>query len=72
MPNGIPSNAVSMSLSDAIETPTLPTSPSDCGESGSYPICVGKSNAMLRPVWPFSSINLKRSFVSFASPNPEY
>ena len=27
---------------------------------------------MLRPVWPFSSINLNLSFVSFASPNPEY
>ena len=28
LPNGIPSNAVIMSFSDAIETPTFPTSPS--------------------------------------------
>jgi len=30
-----------MSFSDAIDTPTLPTSPSARDESGSCPICVG-------------------------------
>ena len=50
LPKGIPLNAVIMSFKDAIDTPTFPTSPSALDESGSCPICVGRSNAILSPV----------------------
>ncbi len=54
----IPSNSVSMSASDAIATPHLPTSPSDSGWSGSRPISVGRSKATLSPVPPLASSSL--------------
>ena len=54
-PRSIPSNSVSMSSSVSIATPSRPTSPSDCGESESCPISDGMSNAVLSPVWPWSS-----------------
>ena len=54
-PSGMPSNSVSMSASDAMLTPHLPTSPSDSSWSGSRPISVGRSNATLRPVPPAAS-----------------
>ena len=52
--SGMPSSSVSMSPLWAIETPTLPTSPLASSWSGSYPVWVGRSNAIERPVWPFS------------------
>ena len=50
--SGMPSKSRSMSASETMLTPHLPTSPSDSGWSGSRPISVGKSNATLRPVPP--------------------
>src|SRR3990172_5099207 len=47
---GISRNRVSMSSSEEIDTPTLPTSPRAMGSSASYPICVGRSKATERPV----------------------
>ena len=61
-----------MSASESIATPTLPTSPSERGWSESYPICVGRSNAQERPVWPALRRNLKRSLVASAVPKPAY
>jgi hypothetical protein len=68
--SGIPSNSTSMSARLEIATPVFPTSPSDRGWSESYPMSVGKSNAVESPVWPWASRNLNRSFVSRALPNP--
>src|SRR2546422_7783321 len=45
---GIPSKRVSMSSSESMATPTLPTSPCARGASESNPICVGRSNATER------------------------
>ena len=53
--SGRPSSSASMSASEAMLTPHLPTSPSDNGWSGSRPISVGRSNATLRPVPPARS-----------------
>ena len=50
--SGMPSSSVCMSSTVSIATPTRPTSPSARGESESIPICVGRSNATLSPVWP--------------------
>ena len=61
-----------MSARESIATPTFPTSPSARGWSESYPICVGRSKAQDRPVWPASSRNLNRSLVDSADPNPAY
>jgi hypothetical protein len=55
LPSGMPSKRSSMSSSVAMETPTLPASPSAIGASGSWPICVGRSNATDKPVCPWSS-----------------
>ena len=49
----IPSNSLRMSASDAMDTPTRPTSPAASGWSGSSPICVGRSNATESPVVPW-------------------
>ena len=54
-PRSMPSNSVAMSSSVSIATPSRPTSPSERGESESWPISEGMSNAVLRPVWPWSS-----------------
>jgi hypothetical protein len=70
--SGMPSNSVSRSRAHAIDTPTLPTSPAACGASGSYPICVGRSNATLNPDCPRSSRKRKRAAVSSALEKPEY
>ncbi len=51
-------------------TPSRPTSPSDCGQSLSRPIKVGRSKAVLSPVCPFSSRNRNRSLVWRAVPKP--
>ena len=47
---GRPSNSISISLNVSMATPHLPLSPLDLGESVSYPIRVGISNAVERPV----------------------
>ena len=56
--SGMPSIRTCMSSMDAIATPVRPTSPRASGWSESRPICVGKSNATDRPVWPDASRNL--------------
>jgi hypothetical protein len=50
--SGMPSNSCAMSSIESIATPTRPTSPAASEWSESYPICVGRSNATLRPVTP--------------------
>ena len=54
-PSGMPSKSVSMSSSVSMATPSRPTSPSERGWSESWPISDGMSNAVDRPVWPWSS-----------------
>ena len=71
-PSGMPSNNVIMSSRLSIATPTLPTSPAANGSSLSSPICVGRSNATLKPVVPCESRYLYRSFDSAAVANPAY
>jgi hypothetical protein len=50
--SGRPASRRSMSSSESMATPTLPTSPSARGWSESYPIWVGRSKAHDSPVWP--------------------
>ncbi len=50
--SGSPWNSVRMSAMESMATPTLPTSPRAMASSESYPICVGRSNATLRPPVP--------------------
>ena len=54
-PSGMPSKSSDMSSIVSIATPTRPTSPAASGASESYPICVGRSKAMLSPLTPCSS-----------------
>ena len=54
-PIGIPPKRVSMSSRVSMATPSRPTSPSERGWSESCPISDGMSNAVDRPVWPWSS-----------------
>src|SRR5512140_2272808 len=68
--SGIPSKRISMSFSESMATPHIPTSPLARGESESYPMSVGKWNAVESPVWPCERRNLNRAFVSSAEPNP--
>jgi len=53
--SGISPKIVSMSASESTATPTRPTAPSASGSSESSPSCVGRSNAIERPVEPRSS-----------------
>src|SRR5574337_388653 len=69
-PSGMPSNSVSMSASESMATPHLPTSPAEEGWSESYPIKVGRSKAVDSPIWPCSSRYLNRRLVSTAVPYP--
>src|SRR5881397_1431933 len=69
---GRPSRSVCISSRVEIATPTRPTSPRTIGASLSYPIWVGKSNATLRPSFPWAKRYLNRRFVSFAVPKPAY
>jgi hypothetical protein len=48
--SGIPSKRISMSFSESTATPHIPTSPLARGESESYPMSVGKWNAVESPV----------------------
>ena len=59
-----------MSSTESTATPSRPTSPSDRAWSESSPISVGMSNAVDRPVCPWSSRKRNRSFVSAADPKP--
>jgi hypothetical protein len=54
-PRSMPWKSVSMSSSASTATPSRPTSPSERGWSESWPISDGMSNAVLSPVWPWSS-----------------
>ena len=51
----IPEKSVSMSSSESMATPHLPTSPSLSGSSESQPISVGRSKATERPSPPLAS-----------------
>ena len=68
----IPSKSVSMSGRAEIETPDFPTSPRAIESVGSYPICVGRSNATERPVCPRSRRYRYRPLVSSAVAYPAY
>src|SRR6476646_5650767 len=70
--SGIAAKSRSISSTESIATPVRPTSPSARGWSESRPICVGRSNATERPVWPCSNRYRKRRFVSSAAPKPAY
>ena len=70
--SGIPSKSRVMSSMESIATPTRPTSPRARAWSESYPICVGRSKATLRPLPPWSSRYRYRRFDSAALPNPAY
>jgi hypothetical protein len=54
-PRSMPWNSVSMSSTTSTATPSRPTSPNDLGWSESWPISDGMSNAVDRPVCPWSS-----------------
>src|SRR5262249_29904455 len=60
----------SLASSVSSGTPSRPTSPAARGWSLSRPMRVGRSNAVERPVCPFSRRNLNRSFVCRGVPNP--
>src|SRR2546430_11819084 len=62
--SGIPSNRSAMSSTDAMETPTLPTSPNAIAESGSWPIWVGRSKATLDR--KSTRLNSSHSQISYA------
>jgi len=49
-PSSIPAKSRSMSSTESMATPTRPTSPRARGLSESWPICVGRSKAVERPV----------------------
>ncbi len=53
---GIWSSSSSMCPRWATGTPTLPTSPAASGASGSYPVWVGRSKAIERPVCPLARL----------------
>ena len=62
----------SMSSIVEIGTPDFPISPKDISSSESYPICVGRSNAIDNPLTPLS-INFKYLLLdSFTDENPAY
>ena len=68
----MPLKRTSMSFRELVATPTLPTSPRAIMWSLSYPICVGRSKATLRPVCPWPMRNLYLSLDSLAVPKPAY
>ena len=70
--SGMPPSSARMSASESMATPTRPTSPCAMAWSLSYPICVGRSKAVLSPVCPACSSSLKRVLVSSAVPKPAY
>ncbi len=70
--SGMPRKRSARSSTVSIATPTRPTSPSAIGWSESYPIWVGRSNAVDNPLCPASSSRWNRRLVSSAVPNPAY
>jgi hypothetical protein len=70
--SGMSANRRARSSTVSMATPTRPTSPAAIGWSESYPIWVGRSKAVERPVWPADSRARKRRLVSSAVPNPAY
>ncbi len=54
--SGMSAKRARMSPTCEMGTPTLPTSPRASTWSGSYPVCVGRSNATESPVCPFSRL----------------
>src|SRR6266511_6234537 len=70
--SGIWSNSARMSPRCWIGTPTLPTSPRASGWSASYPVCVGRSKATDRPVWPLARLRRNSAFDSAAEECPAY
>ena len=64
--SGMSRNSVRISPRCAIGTPTLPTSPAAIGESGSYPVCVGRSKATDNPVCPLARFVRKRALLADA------
>ena len=60
-----------MSAIEPIGTPTLPTSPAASGWSASYPVCVGRSNAIESPVCPLARFWRYSSFDARAFEWPE-
>jgi hypothetical protein len=71
-PGGMPSSRVRMWPRWTTGTPTLPTSPRASSESGSYPVWVGRSKAIDRPVCPFARLVRYSSFDACAVEWPEY
>ena len=70
--SGISRNRSARSSTVSMATPTRPTSPCAIGWSESYPICVGRSNAVDSPICPAARSWRKRWFVSCAVPKPAY
>ena len=56
--SGMPSNRTFMSSTLSTATPAMPTSPRARTLSESYPRCVGRSKATLRPCWPAATLRL--------------
>ena len=54
--SGMPPKRVRMCPRCPTGTPTRPTSPRASTWSASYPVCVGRSNATERPVWPLARL----------------
>ena len=54
-PRSMPANSVRMSSVVSIATPSRPTSPNERTWSESWPIRLGMSKAVDRPVWPWAS-----------------
>src|SRR2546425_5511889 len=69
---GRPWRSACMPSREEIATPPRPPSPRAIGASLSSPIWVGRSNATLRPSFPWAKRYLNRRFVSFAVPKPAY
>jgi hypothetical protein len=65
-PRGISSKRRRMSPMCEIGTPTLPTSPRARTWSGSYPVCVGRSNATESPVWPLARLRRYNALLAAA------
>ena len=69
---GMSAKSPRMSPTCEIGTPTLPTSPRDSTWSGSYPVCVGRSKATERPVWPLARLRRYSSLLAAALEWPAY
>ena len=68
----IPSNSARASPRCDTGTPTRPTSPRASSSSGSYPVCVGRSNATDSPVWPLARLRRYSALLAAAEECPAY